>query len=136
MQKTTDIIISETDLSRLEKLLTTLPVTSPVREALQQELDRADVVPSATMPANVVTMNSTVKFALNDTDESFSLTLVYPKDMQENGQTISILAPAGSAMLGVQEGDSIAWPSANGKELKVKVMAVTYQPERAGELHR
>ena len=136
MMQQPDISITATDLSRIEKLLATLPKTSPVRLALETELDRADVHESAEIPANVVTMNSTVRFAINGTDEHFMLTLVYPKDVQDNGQTISILAPAGSAMLGLKVGDAISWPGANGKPLEVRIDEITYQPERAGDLHR
>lgn len=131
-----DIRITATDLSRIEKLLATLPKTSSVRQALETELDRADVHESAEIPADVVTMNSTVRFAVNGTDEHFTLTLVYPKDMQDNGQTISILAPAGSAMLGLRTGETISWPGASGKPLQVRIDEITYQPERAGDLHR
>lgn len=134
--QTPDIVISETDLSRIEKLLTTLPKTSPVRLALETELDRANVLASDEIPADVVTMNSTVKFTINSTDEHFTYTLVYPKDMQPDGQTISILAPAGSAMLGLKTGDEISWPGANGKALSVKIAEISYQPERVGDYHR
>lgn len=131
-----DIKMTATDVSRIDKLLAALPKTSPVRLALETELDRADIVESGDIPADVVTMNSTVRFAVSGTDEQFTLTLVYPKDMQDNGQTISILAPAGSAMLGVKVGDSIDWPGADGKALTVKIVEISYQPERAGDLHR
>lgn len=135
MQKP-DIVISEIDLSRIEKLLANMPKTNAIRIALEEELDRADIVSPEEMPANVVTMNSTVTFSLNDAGEAFTFTLVYPQDMQENGQTISILAPAGSAMLGLKVGDKISWPSADGKPLMVSVADISYQPERAGDLHR
>ena len=131
-----DIKMTATDVSRIEKLLAARPKTSPVRLALETELDRADIVESGDIPADVVTMNSTVRFAVSGTDEQFTLTLVYPKDMQDNGQTISILAPAGSAMLGVKAGESIDWPGADGKALTVKIVEISYQPERAGDLHR
>lgn len=131
-----DIKMTETDLARIEKLLAAMPKTSPVRLALETELDRADVMASSEIPDDVVTMNSTVRFAINGTGADFTLTLVYPKDMQDNGETISILAPAGSAMLGLRVGDEISWPSADGKTLNVKIDDITYQPERAGDLHR
>ncbi|MCX4188981.1 nucleoside diphosphate kinase regulator [Methylophaga sp. OBS3] len=135
MQKP-DIVISEIDLTRIEKLLANMPKTNAIRIALEEELDRADIVSPEEMPANVVTMNSTVTFSLNDAGEAFTFTLVYPQDMQENGETISILAPAGSAMLGLKVGDKISWPSADGKPLMVSVADISYQPERAGDLHR
>jgi regulator of nucleoside diphosphate kinase len=56
--------------------------------------------------------------------------------MTDDGKTISILAPAGSAMLGLVEGAEIEWPTPDGKAMKVKVEEILYQPERAGEHHR
>lgn len=131
-----DIKMTETDLSRIEKLLAAMPKTSPARLALETELDRADVMASSEIPDDVVTMNSTVRFAINATGADFTLTLVYPKDMLDNGETISIFAPAGSAMLGLRVGDEISWPGADGLTLKVKIDDITYQPERTGDLHR
>ena len=55
--------------------------------------------------------------------------------MTNDGKTISILAPAGSAMLGLVEGDEIDWPMLDNKMMKIKVEEIVYQPERAGEFH-
>ncbi|MGB1978697.1 MAG: GreA/GreB family elongation factor, partial [Pseudoalteromonas tetraodonis] len=49
---------------------------------------------------------------------------------------ISILAPVGSALLGLSQGDQIEWPKPGGGLITVTIKEVTYQPERAGELHR
>ncbi|HEX5314234.1 MAG TPA: nucleoside diphosphate kinase regulator, partial [Gammaproteobacteria bacterium] len=102
------IVISSRDMERLEALLKVLPAnTVPGRRDLQEELDRAEVVAPEKVPHSVVTMNSTVRFVLESSGEEFSLTLVYPKDVKSDGGTISILAPVGSALLGLSIGDSI-----------------------------
>ncbi|MBS0455730.1 MAG: nucleoside diphosphate kinase regulator [Proteobacteria bacterium] len=132
-----DITISSTDAERLDQLLTGLPGGSVFgRAELEAELARAHVVEPAAMPPNVVTMNSTVRFTVESTGEDFELTLVYPKDVDGSGKTISILAPVGSALLGLSPGDGIDWPAPGGGHLRVVVKAVTFQPERAGQLHR
>jgi len=64
------------------------------------------------------------------------LKLVYPKDADTSGSTISILAPVGSAMLGLSIGDTIEWPKPGGGVLRVRIEEVTYQPERSGEYYR
>ena len=56
------ITVSSRDLERLEAVLATLPFDAPARTRLQAELDRADVVAPERVPANVVTMNSIVRF--------------------------------------------------------------------------
>jgi regulator of nucleoside diphosphate kinase len=81
-------------------------------------------------------MNSTVDFIVEATNEEFVLTLVYPKDIDQSGEKISILAPVGSALLGLAQGDKIEWPRPGGGMITVLIKEVTYQPERAGELHR
>jgi regulator of nucleoside diphosphate kinase len=131
------VTLSSLDYDRLEALLDSLPDNAfPAKAALQAELDRADIVEPQEMPPDVVTMNSTVRFALLDSSETFSLTLVYPKDADGKGERISVLAPVGSALLGLSAGDEIEWPGPDGKPLRVRIVEVVYQPERAGEFHR
>jgi regulator of nucleoside diphosphate kinase len=132
-----DIIISELDYSRIDSLLRATPgIATNIKSALLTELERAELVAPEQIPANVVTMNSQVKFSVISTGVTFTLKLVYPKDMDDSGNTISILAPVGSAMLGLKEGDEIDWQDGQGGMLQVRIEAIEYQPERAGEYHR
>ena len=131
------ITLSSQDLDRIEALLAALPSSALAGKAeLQAELDRAEVLAPEEMPATVVTMNSTVKFSIKETGKEFCLTLVYPRDMDGSADRLSIFAPVGSALLGLAVGDELAWPGPGGKPMTVKVKAIVYQPESAGELHR
>jgi regulator of nucleoside diphosphate kinase len=131
------IVISSRDLERLEALLDSLPHQEfPGRDALEAELARAEIVEPQDVPPTVVTMNSTVRFRVESSSKEFHLTLVYPKDADASGGTISILAPVGSALLGLSVGDEIEWPKPGGGALRVRIEEVTYQPERSGEYHR
>lgn len=131
------IVISSLDLHRLESLLEALPDRAfPGRDDLEEELARAEIVDPKEIPPHVVTMNSTVKFKIKSSSEVFNLTLVYPKDIAAGGGTISILAPVGSALLGLSIGDEIEWPKPGGGALRVSIEDVTYQPERSGKLSR
>jgi regulator of nucleoside diphosphate kinase len=130
------IVLSSLDLDRLDQLLSRLPATDPARLQLEQELDRGAVVEPAAMPANIVTMNSTVRLRLLKTGEEPCLTLVYPKDLDASGDKVSVLAPVGSALLGLSEGDQIHWPMPDGEIQPIQVLQLVYQPERAGQLHR
>ncbi|HIF9333518.1 TPA: GreA/GreB family elongation factor [Photobacterium damselae] len=69
-------------------------------------------------------MNSTVQFKISSSEEVFCLKLVFPKDMDEKGKTISILSPVGSALLGLAINDEIEWPAPNSKLIKVKILDV------------
>ena len=130
------IVLSSLDLDRLDQLLSRLPAKDPARLQLEQELDRGAVVEPAAMPANVVTMNSTVRLRLLKTGEEPCLTLVYPKDLDATGDKVSVLAPVGSALLGLSEGDQIHWPMPDGEIQPIQVLQLVYQPERSGQLHR
>ncbi|MEH6395427.1 nucleoside diphosphate kinase regulator [Pseudoalteromonas sp.] len=137
MNKKPELIISSLDADRLYDLMESLPAGSFAGEKeLEAELGRATIVEPKDMPSTVVTMNSTVNFIVESTQEEFTKTLVYPKNADASADKISILAPVGSALLGLSQGDEIEWPKPAGGLIKVKIKAVTYQPERAGELHR
>ena len=137
MNKRPKIILSSNDAERIETLLESLPATAfPGRAELEAELDRAEVVDPEQVPATVVTMNSRVRFQVESTGAEFELTLVYPKDVDASGGTISILAPVGSALLGLSQGDQIEWPRPGGGTMELRIVEVVYQPERAGEYHR
>lgn len=131
------IVISSLDAVRLEKLMESLPDHAfPGKDDLEAELARAEIVDPKDMPPTVVTMNSIVRFKIESSSEEFNLTLVYPQDADTSGGTISILAPVGSALLGLSKGDEIEWPKPGGGMFRVRIEDVTYQPERSGEYLR
>jgi regulator of nucleoside diphosphate kinase len=131
------ITLSSLDVDRIEALLAVIPASAfPGKAELQAELDRADVVAPEEMPSDVVSMNSTVQFAIVETGKEFCLTLVYPRDMDGSADKLSVFAPVGSALLGLSVGEDLAWPGPGGKPMTVRVKSILYQPESAGELHR
>ncbi|SEK86486.1 nucleoside diphosphate kinase regulator [Nitrosovibrio tenuis] len=137
MNSKPQIVLTSQDLERLETLLESLPSNAfPGKEELRAELDRAEIVEPNQIPPTVVTMNSTVRFRINSSGEDFCLTLVYPKDVDGSGERISILAPVGSALLGLSTGDEIEWPRPGGGTIKVRIVEVVYQPEREGKFYR
>ena len=130
------ITVSSLDLARLEKMIGNRQYNPPPSlDDLVNELARADILAPKDIPSNVVTMNSTVKFKVTSSNKEFSLTLVYPQDSDGSPDKISILAPVGSALLGLSEGEQIEWPKPGGGQLQVEIIEVIYQPERAGEMH-
>jgi len=137
MKTRPEITISTLDSERLYDLIESLPRNNSIAGVteLETELGRASIVTPQEVPPSIVTMNSTVKFFVDATGKEFELTLVYPKDVDSSGKTISILAPVGSALLGLSIGDEIEWPKPGGGNLKVKIVGITYQPERAGDYH-
>ena len=134
MSKRPEIILTSVDADRLDALVASQQFIG--RSELEAELARARVVEPEDVPPQVVTMNSTVKFSIEGSGDDVELTLVYPKDVDASGRTISILAPVGSALLGLSQDDVIEWPKPGGGLIRLTVKEVTYQPERAGTYHR
>ena len=131
------VIISSLDTERLEQLIESLSNMSfPGKDNLEAELARAEIVEPEDIPATVVTMNSTVRFEVDSSHEEFCLTLVYPRNVDASGEKISILAPVGSALLGLRTGQRIDWQGPGDRKLRVRVVGVQYQPEAAGDFHR
>jgi regulator of nucleoside diphosphate kinase len=136
MSRKPAITVSRLDLERIEALLERLPpAQAEGLAALRGELDRAAVVEPRDMPKNVVSMNSTVTFKDEASGEQSTLTLVYPMAAGKPG-TVSILAPVGSALLGLSKGRHIDWPTPDGRTRRLTVLSVDYQPESSGEYHR
>lgn len=131
------ITLSSVDFDRLDRLLDQPDYRNfPGVAALRAELARAEIVEPDQMPGDVVTMNSTVRVADGTTGEEHELTLVYPRAVDAGPGRVSILAPVGSAMLGLRVGDSIEWQVPQGRLLDVRILDIHYQPEASGEFDR
>src|SRR5690606_36452531 len=116
------IIVSRSDYDRLYNLLDGIDDDSEVVAQLYRELDRATVMVDAAMPSDVVAINSYVSFVNEQNGSEHRLQLVLPRDHRP-GETVSVLVPAGAALLGLKVGADIAWPS-DGKTLRLRLTAV------------
>jgi len=131
------IIIIELDAARIDRLLEIAEFACiPVDDAMNEELDLAQMCTPETMPHDVVTMNSQVKFRNLTTGEELTRTLVYPAQMTDSSAQLSVLAPVGAALLGLRTGDTIHWELPGGASAHLEVLALLYQPEAAGDYLR
>lgn len=130
-----DIYITDLDMKRLSELLEVarrFNERDPADLAeLAAELERAQVVPSAQIPADIITMNSTVRLEDLETGEEMTYTLVFPNEANIDQHKISVLAPIGTAMLGYRVGDTLEWQVPAGIS-RLKVKQIVYQPEANG----
>ena len=129
------LLLSRLDCERIEALLDSPAAANLDTAALSGELARATLVEPADVPADLVTMNSVVRMVDDASGAERELALVYPRDAGASDR-VSILAPVGSALLGLRAGDAIHWPLPGGSTTRLRVLAIRYQPEAAGELHR
>jgi len=130
--KQPELIMSELDVLRIEKLIEKTPGLSKQVAHLESELARAKLVKPQEIPADIVTMNSRVRFRITESGKEFEKTLVYPADLAKTEDAISIFAPIGSALIGVRVGETIEWPMQTGAA-HVEVVEIVYQPEREGD---
>lgn len=130
------IYLTEKDYNRLHQVVLAQRQANGSREveALSKELKRALVVPSTEIPADVITMNSRVVLREKSKASKLNLTLVYPREANVNEHKISVLAPAGSAILGCRVGEEVSWP-VGSRTISYLVEEILYQPEAAGDLH-
>lgn len=128
------IYVTGTDMIRLGHLVLAAIHDAPDPEllrALDRELDRAEIVRSEEMPADVITMNSKVRMTNLDTGRQHTVTVVYSGEANDDDR-VSILSPLGAALLGYRAGDEIRWEAAGGS-LHLRVDELLYQPEAAGD---
>ncbi len=128
-----NIIISSQDLHRLETMLEHQTKLTPTMQHLEDELARAEVVEPQDIPANVVSMNAKVLITIAPAKEATEITLVYPHDFRGDKGQVNVVAPIGTAILGLTEGQEIEWPQPDGHIMKVKIEKILYQPEREGD---
>lgn len=126
------IVLSRYDRDRLEALLEKVGGRRDL-DVLRDEIDRADVVEPEKVPADRVTMNSRVRFLDEASREEEEVTLVFPGRADTAARCVSVLAPVGSALLGLSVGDSIEWPLPNARTRRLRVVSISYQPEAAGD---
>ncbi|MCO8042021.1 nucleoside diphosphate kinase regulator [Acinetobacter bohemicus] len=127
------IIISEQDLHRLETMLDNQMKLSETMMSLEDELARAEVMKPDEIPSNIVTMHARVLLTIAPSTESVEITLVYPHEFKGEKGQLNVVAPVGTAILGLAEGQTIEWPQPDGHMMKVKIEKVLYQPEREGD---
>lgn len=122
MAKINDLILTQGDFQKLSSLIKATGLEGT--ELLEEELSRAQVVADENLPRDVVSMNSRVTFQDLENGKETMVTIVYPHETNIEENKISILAPVGSALIGLRVGQVIQWPIPNGKEKKIKVVAV------------
>ena len=129
-----DIVLTRPDRDRLTNIVQALSLRSQsaLADFLDQEISRARIVDPAEMPPNVVTMGSHVVYRDEDSGDERAAVLVYPIEEDSLTGRLSILTPLGTALLGLSEGQSIAWTARDGRRRRVSLVSVLFQPEAAG----
>jgi regulator of nucleoside diphosphate kinase len=129
------IVVTEFDKRRLLGLIEIFRDRSADAASLDElelELERADTVEPQKVPADVVTMNSTVEVVDVDTRDRRTLTVVFPGAANAALGRVSVLAPVGLALLGARQGAQVECPTPGGTR-RVVVERISFQPEAEGK---
>ena len=125
------IIVSSHDMDRLDAMLESPAVSqTPAAVALAKELNRATVVAPDQIPDGTVMMHSRVECEDELQNEKHVLTLVYPREADVEQGKVSILAPVGTALLGLSIGQTMDWVAPGGRKLRLRVPSVLCTPAR------
>jgi regulator of nucleoside diphosphate kinase len=120
------IKIEKRDFEHLDILIgsVTRSPTADVMDFLSEELVRAEIVENGHLPDTIVGMRSYVTFRDEESGVERTVTLVYPSEKSRHSDGVSILTPAGSALIGLSEGHSIAYRGADGRPRRITVVKV------------
>lgn len=123
--------LTEIDHVRLIRLASVS--STHASEAVQEVLDNCDLVPSAEVPSNVVTMYTQVLLQDDTGAAPQRVTLCYPGDAEPAEGFISVLSPLGTSLLGLRVGDIARWSTPAGAQREARVLEVLFQPEATGD---
>ncbi len=127
------LCIISADRERLRRLIRRGQVTvfeMPHLQALEEEIDHAEVIEEEAIPFDIVTLGSEVLLKDMDSGDVRIHRLVLPGEARGEND-ISILTPLGVAMLGSRAGDILEFPAPLGV-WRLKVLDVLSQPEPIG----
>jgi regulator of nucleoside diphosphate kinase len=139
MNQQQQLYISQTDRDRLANLIELVrgqrnrSNLTYVRK-LEDELEFAEIVAPAEIPADVVTMRSRIRLMDMDSKEESVYSIVFPTEANVDKGAISILTPLATALLGHRSGAIVEF-QAPGRVRKLQILEILYQPESAGHLN-
>jgi regulator of nucleoside diphosphate kinase len=120
---------TQLDYVRLTRLVS---LTGGVTAAVEEVLASGELVASPMVAPTVVTMYSQVLVQEEGTAPR-KLALCYPEDAEPRAGFISVLSPAGIALLGLRVGQVARWATPGGQERSARIVAMLFQPEATGD---
>lgn len=126
------VILDATLVERLESLAGAAMQRFPeAAYPLVNKLAGARLVPAARLPAERVTIGSSVTYRDEHTGREQQVTLAFPEHADISRGVVSVLTPVGVALLGLAPGDRIRWETRAGEERALSVLSVAQQTAEA-----
>lgn len=130
------LIINKNDYAKIFQCISSAKQDGSIKaaeaEQLSKELKSAKLVDPQNVPADVITMNSVVKFHFANTKTQTEIKLVYPSQANIKEKKISIFSAVAIALIGYKVGDEIDWQLPSGST-KIVIDQIVYQPEAQGD---
>ncbi|CAE6912993.1 GreA/GreB family elongation factor [Paraburkholderia domus] len=133
MKKTKPCYLTELDVARLEKHAAAPGADAKLQDMLDDVLERAVIVESRDIPANIVTMNSQATLIDETSGEQMTWTVVYPPNADFALGRLNVFSPVGLALLGAKRGERIRFTPPSGMEKVLKLEKILFQPEAADD---
>lgn len=92
---------------------------------VQERVDRAVLIDSATQPADEVSFGATVK-TVDENDKERDFTIVGEDEADVSAGKISWVSPLARAMMGAAAGDTVVWKRPAG-DLELEILSIRYE---------
>lgn len=116
----TPVLITTQDRARLVRL--------KPHAALLREIDRATVIsPEAALGGGVVTMNTQVLYTDETSGAQRLINVVFPREAGGCACCVSVLAPVGTALIGLSARQAIEWDFPDGSHRRLRVDQVIHE---------
>ncbi|MGH6760675.1 MAG: nucleoside-diphosphate kinase [Phyllobacterium sp.] len=132
MFRKTPCLLTTKDFNVLEVMLErSMNARNPLQHMLQQKLREASIVFRDDIPPQVVTLNSRVKFRIDDGPKETRIVVQNELNNSLVGMTMPITTLRGLALLGLMQGQSVSYELQDGAMETTHLDAVLFQPEAA-----
>jgi regulator of nucleoside diphosphate kinase len=126
------IVLSVPDHEQLVALAGAVLRRSPqVARLLMEETGRAELVPAARLPEDIVALGSVVDFHDTLSGALRQAQLVLPAAADAGEGRISVLSLVGAGLIGLAAGQAIDWPTQDGRMRRLSVLRVEVPPTGA-----
>jgi regulator of nucleoside diphosphate kinase len=127
------VCITRLDFDRLTSMieLESARFDTASLEQLDRKLSSARIVDPREIPADLVTMNSRVRYQRAGGASSREVALVYPSDAAPDRGRVSVLSPIGVSLIGRRAGE-VTGDVERLPSMRVRIAEVSYQPEANG----
>lgn len=122
LTKVPKLVLSKEDFKKLSALVASQ--RPELVEGLEEEIGRAVILPDGDVPEDIVSMDSLVKVRDLDSGAEHEYSLVFPHEANASEGRISILAPLGVALIGLQVNDEYEFLAPNERLRGFRVLSI------------